>query len=211
VIKEIGSRRPEAAAPRPKRRFSMQGGASGPRQPSDGYVSELTTALWRDTGVRAAGAEVVRTSIEVTVEVEIERPLSSVWSYVSDAERIPEWVGEFKEARVITEGPVGVGSVIRYTVEGDRSGTWEIVEWDPPRRVALDGPPLAWAGGRARPRSSQTLAEAGEGRTLLVSRYEPELSGTLVLMRPYLKRWLRRQRQKDAQTLKSILEGGGPE
>ena len=54
------------------------------------------------------------------------------------------------------------------------------------------------------------LAPAGEGRTLLVSRYHPELSGTMVLMRPYLKRWLRRQRRADAQTLKALLEAGAP-
>ena len=134
-----------------------------------------------------------------------------MWDYLADTERIPEWVREFTEVRVVSEGRVGVGSVVEYTVEGDRSGTWEIVEWDPPRRIAWDGPPLPWVGGGGRPRGSQNLAEAGEERTLLVSRYEPELTGTLVLMRPYLKRWLRRQRQKDAQALKSILEGGGPE
>jgi uncharacterized protein YndB with AHSA1/START domain len=152
----------------------------------------------------------VRTSIEVTVEVEIERPRSAAWSYISDTRWIPEWVGEFKEARELSDGPTGVGTVVRYTLEGERSGTWEIVEWDPPRRVAWDGPPLPWAGGGARPRGSHTLTEAGESRTRLVSRYEPELSGTLILMWPYLKLWLRRQRQKDAQTLKSILENGGP-
>jgi uncharacterized protein YndB with AHSA1/START domain len=161
--------------------------------------------------VRAAGGEIVRTSIEVVVEVEIERPQSTVWDYLVDAERIPEWIGEVTEARLISEGSPGVGSLVRYTVEGDRSGTWEIVEWDPSRRFAWDGPPLPWAGGGVRPRGSQTLAAAGEGRTLLVSRYQPELIGTLVLMRPYLRRWLRRQRRKDAQTLKLILEGGGAE
>jgi hypothetical protein len=41
---------------------------------------------------------------------------------------------------------------------------------------------------------------------LLVSRYQPELTGTQVLLRPYLKRWLRRRRLADAQTLKACLE-----
>jgi DNA-binding PadR family transcriptional regulator len=81
-----------------------------------------------------------------------------------------------------------------------------MVEWDPPHRLAWDGPPLPWAGGGARPRGSYSLTEAGKGRTLLVSRYEPELLGTLVLLRPYFKWWLRRQRTKDAQTLKAALE-----
>jgi uncharacterized protein YndB with AHSA1/START domain len=149
----------------------------------------------------------MRTSIEVIVEVEIERPRPAVWSFVSDAERLPEWLGEFEAAHEESDGPTGVGTVVRYTLKsGHRSGTFEIVEWDPPRRMAWDGRPLRWAGGAARPRGSHTLAETGEGRTSLVSRYQPELTGTQVLLGPYLKRWLRRQRLADMQTLKASLE-----
>lgn len=149
----------------------------------------------------------MRTSIEVIVEVEIERPPEAVWSFLADIERISEWIGEFDATSKESDGPIGLGTVVRYTIQpGGRSGTWEIVEWNPPRRMAWDGPPLPWLGGGGRPRGSHALAEAGEGRTLLVTRYQPELSGTLVLLRPYLKRWLRRQRQTDAQTLKALLE-----
>ncbi len=153
----------------------------------------------------------MRTSIEEIVEVEVERPLSDVWSFVSDVERIPEWFGEFEAAFKESDGPIGVGTVVRYTLQpGRRSGTFEIVEWDPPRRVAWDGPPLRWAGGAARPRGSHTLAEAGQGRTLVVSHYRPELSGTQALLRPYLRRWLRRERHASAQALKAALEAGAP-
>ena len=149
----------------------------------------------------------MRTSIEVIVEVEIERPPSVVWSFITDAERLPEWFGEFEAAHEESDGPAGVGSVVRYTVApGHRTGTFETVEWDPPRRVAWDGPPLRWAGGGARPRGSHALTQAGEGRTLFVGHYRPELTGTQVLLRPYLKRWLRRQRRASAQKLKTLLE-----
>jgi uncharacterized protein YndB with AHSA1/START domain len=153
----------------------------------------------------------VKASIEVIVEVEIERPASVVWSFISDFDRLSEWLGEFEAAGKESDGPTGVGTVVRYTIQpGNRSGTFEIVEWDPPRRWAWDGPPLRWAGGAARPRGSHELAEAGEGRTRLVSRYQPELTGTNVLLGPYLKRWLRRQRLADAQVLKASLESGAP-
>jgi uncharacterized protein YndB with AHSA1/START domain len=151
----------------------------------------------------------VRTTIEVTVEVEIERPPSAVWELVAEVERLPEWIVEFKAARCESEEPIGVGTVVRYTLQsGNRSGTYEIVEWDPPRRMAWDGPPLRWAGGGARPRGVHALAEAGPGRTLLVSRYRPELTGTHVLLKPYLGRWLRRERFASAQNLKALLEAG---
>ena len=152
--------------------------------------------------------EDLKASLEEAVEIEIERPPQVVWSYVTEFARLPEWVGEFEQAHAASGSPTGVGTIVHYTVEGDRSGTLEIVEWDPPTRMAWDGPPLARAGGGARPRGSYTLAAAGEGRTLLVSRYKPELIGTLVFLRPYLKWWLRRQRRKDAQVLKARLEDG---
>ena len=118
-----------------------------------------------------------------------------MWSFLTDVERLPEWLGEFEAAHDESDGPAGRGSAASPTIAGDRSGTFEIVEWDPPRRFAWDGPPLQWAGGAARPRGSHELTETGDGRTLLVSRYQPELTGTQVLLRPYLKRWLRRRRK----------------
>jgi uncharacterized protein YndB with AHSA1/START domain len=154
---------------------------------------------------------VLRTTIEVVVEVEIDRPPSAVWSFINDVERVPEWIGELSETRQESDGPPRIGTIVGYTTEpGGRSGTWEIVEWDPPRRVAWDGPPLRWAFGAARPRGSHVLAQAGAGRTLLVSHYRPELTGFQVLLRPYLKRWLRRERLASGQALKALVEAEDP-
>jgi uncharacterized protein YndB with AHSA1/START domain len=149
----------------------------------------------------------VRTTIEAIVEVEIERPPSEVWSFINDAARLPEWIAEFAAAQDESDGPIGVGAVVRYTLRhGNRSGAFEIVEWDPPRRMAWDGPPLRAAGGAMRPRGSHELAGAGEGRTLVVSHYRPELSGLQVLLRSYLRRWLRRERNASARALKALVE-----
>jgi uncharacterized protein YndB with AHSA1/START domain len=152
---------------------------------------------------------ILRTSLAETVEIEIARPRSDVWAFLTDFERIPEWLGEFETAHAETPAPTGRGTIIRCTINpGARSATFEVVAWEPPRWVAWDGPPLRWAGGSARPRGSHELSDAGSGRTLVVSRYEPELTGTQALLRPYLRRWLRRQRAEDAQKLKALLETG---
>jgi uncharacterized protein YndB with AHSA1/START domain len=149
----------------------------------------------------------LKTTIEAIVEVEIDRPRAAVWSFMSDTARLPEWFAEFSAARAEPDSPTGVGSVVHYTLkQGNRSGTFETIEWDPPRRVAWDGPPLRAVGGALRPRGSHELSEAGEGRTLVVSRYRPELSGLQVLLRPYLKRWLRRERRASARALKALVE-----
>ena len=111
----------------------------------------------------------MRTTIEVIVEIEIERPPSAVWAFMIDTERLPEWFGEFEAAHEESDGRVGVGAVVHYTVApGHRSGTLETVEWDPPRRMAWDARRCA-GGAAAHGRVAHTRSpEAGEGRTLFV-------------------------------------------
>jgi uncharacterized protein YndB with AHSA1/START domain len=150
-----------------------------------------------------------RTSLDEEIAVEIERPSEEVWAFVSNAEHLPEWLEEFEAVVKETEGPIGKGTVFRYTLApGHRSATVEVVDWQPGHRFAWDGPPLRSRGGGARPRGFFEVAATGERRTRFVSRYQPELTGTLALMRPVLKRWLRRQRTVDTERLKQLLESG---
>jgi len=82
----------------------------------------------------------VQTTIEAIVEVEIEAPRATVWTFISDTERLPDWFEEFESAHQESPGPPGLGAVVRYTIRaGHRSGTLEIVEWEPGSRLAWDG------------------------------------------------------------------------
>lgn len=151
----------------------------------------------------------LKTSVSADFEIKIERPVEEVWAFVSDLTRLPLWLDEFEEVVIQSDGPVGKGSVLRYTVQpGARSATLELVEWEPGRRLAWDGPPLPWAGGGARPRGWFEV-QATEHGTRFRSHYEPELRGTMVLLRPYLRRWLKKQRAIDTARLKSLLETDG--
>lgn len=146
-------------------------------------------------------------SLDVEIALDIARPPDEVWRFVSDAERLSEWLTEMEGVVKVSDGPVGEGTVFRYTVQpGHRSGTVEYVEWEPPRRLAWDGPPLGSRGGAARPRGSFEVSESGDGGTRLVSRYQPELTGLLAVLRSPLRRWLRKTRQGDTQRLKELLE-----
>jgi len=154
----------------------------------------------------------MKTTVAVDVSVEVARPRPEVWSFLLlQPERMPDYLGEFESARLESGIPGEVGSVVRFTVSpGHRSGALELVEVDPERSYAWDGPRMRWMGGAARPRGSVELADAGGGCTLLSWKFRPELSGTQVLLRPYLKRWLRRQRLADAQKLKELIEAEAP-
>jgi uncharacterized protein YndB with AHSA1/START domain len=150
----------------------------------------------------------VKTHLDLTLETEVDAPRARVWAFISDPERLPEWFSEFESIEQASPGEPGLGSVVRYTITaGGRSGTFEIVEWEPGSRLSWDGPPLAWMGGAARPRGTFQLADVGEDRTHFTGRFRPELSGTQVLLRPYLKRWLRRERTASLRRLKELVEG----
>lgn len=150
-----------------------------------------------------------RTSLDEEIVIEIERPSAEVWAFVSNAERLPEWLEEFEAVVKESAGPIGRGTVFRYTLApGHRSATIEVIDWQPGYRFAWDGPPLRSLGGGARPRGFFEVAATNERRTRFVSRYQPELTGTLALMRPILRRWLRRQRTADTERLKQLLEFG---
>ena len=149
----------------------------------------------------------MRATASATVEVEVRRPREDVWAFLVDVSRLPEWLDEFVEAHTVTTGAPGIGSVASYTITpGPRTGTFELVEWDPPRRMAFAGPPLRSLGGGAAPRGSFELTKHGSDGTHLRCRFEPELSGLAVLLKPYATRWLRRRRSADVQKLKTILE-----
>jgi uncharacterized protein YndB with AHSA1/START domain len=149
----------------------------------------------------------LRADIDITIEVEIDAPREAVWAFVCDLERMPEWLGEFEAARQVSDGAPGLGGVLSYTVRpGPRTGTMQIVEWEPQSKLAWDGPPLGWAGGAMRPRGSFELTDAGKARTHLVGRFQPQLIGTQVLLWPYLTWWMRRHRRADLQKLKSLVE-----
>lgn len=160
-----------------------------------------------NSGLLSSERNVRKTSISVEIEIKIERPAEEVWAFVSDLTRLPEWLGEFVTVVNESAGPVGTGSIFRYTVQpGRRSATLELVEWQPGRRLAWDGPPLPWVGGAGRPRGSFEVQPLDERTTRFLSRYEPELSGTMTPLRPYMRRWLHKQRVSDTERLKRLLE-----
>ena len=173
--------------------------AARPQSPLMVYGDHLISAMFT-------------TSLDVEIAVEIERRSEEVWTFVTNFERLPEWLEEFEAVVKESDGPIGRGTVFRYTLSpGNRSATLEVVEWQLGRRVAWDGPPLRSRGGGARPRGFHEVTTAGEGRTRLVTHYQPELTDILVLMRPAVTRWLRKHRTADAQRLKQLLESGRDE
>src|SRR5436190_20489251 len=73
--------------------------------------------------------------------VTITRPIGEVFTYLADAENLPQWNYAIEQTQKISPGPAGVGTVYRQTrtLPGRSQEDFEIVVFQPPRQLALDG------------------------------------------------------------------------
>jgi uncharacterized membrane protein len=78
--------------------------------------------------------------VPIRTRIEIDAPIADVWARLADIERQPEWMTEMKAVRLLTPGPVGVGTrgeadvrIFGITV----SDPVEVVEFAPPHRFAI--------------------------------------------------------------------------
>jgi uncharacterized protein YndB with AHSA1/START domain len=77
-----------------------------------------------------------------SVSVDIQASPETVFAYISDLTRHPEWASDPVKIAAITTGPVGIGS--RYRSEAQSHGiTFKaeltVTEYDPPRRFGFSG------------------------------------------------------------------------
>lgn len=78
----------------------------------------------------------------ITETVETDLHVEAAFDYVADFENIVEWDPGVTAVRKTTEGPPAVGT--EYDLDLSYGGspitmTYRITEWDPPRRVILEG------------------------------------------------------------------------
>lgn len=106
------------------------------------------------------------TLIRIAFDVDGDRPVDEVFAYLSDPDRLHEWQGT-TDVRVLTDGPVGVGTRIRETREilGRKlTQTVEVTDHDPPRRFSL-----RVVEGPVKVDGVQELEERGGGTRIHVS------------------------------------------
>jgi uncharacterized protein YndB with AHSA1/START domain len=72
--------------------------------------------------------------------VEVDAPIDEVWAILADIERQPEWMIEMKAVRLLTPGPIGVGTRGEADVRIFGIGVSdpvEVVEFVPPFRFGI--------------------------------------------------------------------------
>jgi uncharacterized membrane protein len=146
---------------------------------------------WLDQQGTAAVTQPIRT--QVTISAPIER----VWAILADIERQPEWMHDLKTVRLLTPGPVGVGTRATGRVQAFGVAVEdpiEITAFDAPAHFALRHEGLFKGSGDIR------LASEPDGWTtvtweeVLVPPVLPHLGRALVglVFRPIFQRDLER-------------------
>jgi uncharacterized membrane protein len=144
----------------------------------------------------------------ITSSIEIDRPPADVFAYLDELDKHGEWQQDLVSARIVTDGPVRVGTRATNTRKvpgGPREFTYEITEHDPPRKSAwrvLDGPVRAVGSVLVEP-----VAKGARSRVTV--NFDLEGHGLGVLIAPFARRQARQQVPADHARLKEILERGG--
>jgi uncharacterized membrane protein len=145
-------------------------------------------------------------AVDVTTEVEIDRPRAEVAAFASDLDRTTEWYENITSVTWHTARPAVVGS--RVTFEAWFLGrrlryTYEIRELIAGERLVMgtvEGPfPME---------TTYTWADASGGGTRMALRNRGEPSGFAKVAAPAMAAAMRRANRRDLRSLKIILERG---
>jgi uncharacterized protein YndB with AHSA1/START domain len=140
----------------------------------------------------------VNTVIENVVE--IDEPPAVVFDYASDHTHEPEWNPKMRSVRKLTDGPIGKGTKYEMEFVPGRPVVVTCVCFDRPDRWEAVGDTLGMhisLGGRVTP-------TAGGAR--LVLRTEFQAKGLRALALPLVGNRMKRELQRDVETIKAILE-----
>jgi uncharacterized membrane protein len=138
---------------------------------------------------------------------EINRPAADVFAYLNELERHGEWQAGIVSTSDVTPGPVHVGTRatdVRRTGPGMKTKvTYEVVEYDPPRRTAFKG-----TNGPVRVEGSVTVEPIDAARCTLTLQLDFEGRGIGKLFAPLVRKQAAREVPADQRRLKERLEAG---
>jgi hypothetical protein len=135
-------------------------------------------------------------SIDITARVHVDREPAAVAAYMTDPGNDPEWIGGLREAELLGEGPVAVGSRVRRVAYFLRRRVEYVNEI-----LALDETQLDMKSVKAPfpMRITYRFEPAAEGGTAVSNRVR---GGGLRLLAPLV----RRNVQRDLERLRDVLE-----
>jgi uncharacterized membrane protein len=143
-------------------------------------------------------------SVDVAVEILIERPVGAVVEYAADPANAPEWYANIDSIEWLTEPKVETGAKVAFVARflGRRlEYTYDFVEVVPGERLVM-----RTAQGPFPMETTYTWTSTGDRSTRMTLRNRGEPAGFSKLVAPFMAGAVKRANQKDLASLKSILE-----
>jgi len=138
--------------------------------------------------------------------IEIARRPEDVFAYLDKLDRHGEWQPELVSSKIVTEGPVRVGTrveEVRKVPGGNRKLDYEITAHDPPRSSSFRG-----TNGPVRVVGTMTVDPVGEGRSRVTINLDFEGKGIGKLLLPMVRRDAGKRVPVNQARLKERLEAG---
>lgn len=142
--------------------------------------------------------------VDVTSEIEIERPRAEVAAFACDPDDATTWYANILEVEWQTPRPLAVGSRIAFVARflGRRLAyTYEVREHLPAERFVT-----STEQGPFPMETTYTWSDTSTGGTRMTLRNRGEPSGFGRVAAPAMARAMRRANQRDLERLKSIIE-----
>lgn len=133
----------------------------------------------------------------------INRPVETVWDYISNFDNMPIWSTGTVEMRLLSEPPVRKGTT--YVWVGQALGqrmevTSEVTEFEPNRAWAYKSISGPFAS------AARYSVEPADGGTRVTASAGGEMSGLFKLAEPVMAAMMKRQFEGAMANLKDILE-----
>jgi uncharacterized protein YndB with AHSA1/START domain len=147
-------------------------------------------------------------AIHTEAEITIDKPRSEVFEFLTQGERLPEYIDDFESVTHEEPGEPARGHVYSYRMKRGAEGTFEWKEFQPYDKLAWSGPRVKQGPGSMRPVGHWQLSDEGSG-THVKLVMEPEPGGLFKLMAPLMKMQMSKGNDRALQNLKRILESNG--
>lgn len=135
-------------------------------------------------------------------EIDIARPIDTVFAFLTNVSRYPEWQQGLAEYRQTSDGPLAVGTtgIAVRNIMGQRDeSTWQVTEYVPNTSYVVT------IAGSLAGEIANTLQPVGNGTHVRV-RFQAESKGLMRIAEPIMAGFVKKEFTDGYGKMKELLE-----